>query len=406
MFKKLFLYSAVAMMASAGLASCSQEEEPVGSLANPIDKDAVEWNLEMNLPDDMKTRAAASNEKGTDGLYSFTREINKIWYAVYYNDALLYDCTSAEAPQAVKNGDKFTMLFRMPKIYDPTKIKVFFWAGNSEDAVAISNNTSTTSGINLNFQNRCVSVDPKYLNGGNSTIAEYDSFAGYFQLSTTTNVTNYNLKVTLKRPFAQIHILSDEFTTPSVKAAYTNGITVVPGFGRYAATSSNIAQELVSPTTWFYDSSLSLNPSYKQHEYMFTQTNYEYVNNLADTWPTRTTFKERDFHYLGCYLVFAPNDASANIQGATATGNTAKYSKLNVAIRKTGDALSSSIFKAVDLPADGIRANNRYVVYNTKKTGNGDGDGGEGGGGFVSDSYAFEIVADNNWSGTSEIEHD
>lgn len=398
MIKKLFSYAAC-LVAAVGFTSCQQAEEPQ-SPANPGDGEVNEWTLDVNLPDDMKTRAAASNSQGSDGLYSFTREIDKIWYAVYYENKLLYTCKSDEAPQAVKSGDKFTLLFRLAKLYDPTKVEIFFWAGNSEDNVTVTDGTTASNGINLNFNNCCVSVDPKYLNGNNSVIAEYDSFAGYFQLSNTKNVTNYNLKVTLKRPFAQIHVLSDEFANASVKTAYPNGIVAVPGFGRNAATSSNLSTEMVSPTTWFYDNSISLSPAFKQNEYSFTQTNYEFTNTLSNNWPERTTFKERDFHYLGCYLVFAPS-ADATLKGATATGNTAAYTKLNLAIRKPGEALSSSLFKAVDLPASGIKANNRYVVYNKKKTGDGDG---EGGGGFVSDSYAFEVLVDNTWNGTTDVE--
>lgn len=411
MTKKLFNFTAASLLAVAGLASCSQADEPEMNVVNPSDSESIEWTLEMDLPDMPKTRAAGQGVQGNDGLYKFEREINRLWYAVYYNDQWIYDCTTPESQQAVKIGDNFSLVFKLPKLYDPTKVKLFFWAGNADDKVTTDNVTSVSDGINLNFKERCVSLSPKYLNGDNISIAEYDSFCGYFQLAPTTNVTNFNLKFTLKRPFAQIHILSDEFTDPLTRDAYPQGFIATPGFGRdrMGASASNVANELVTPTTWFYDNSISLNPAYKQGEYMYTQTNYEYTNNLVNAWPTRTTFKGRDFHYVGCYLTFAPTDGV--VKGAAATGNQSNYNYLNVAFRKPGEGLGQALFKRIKFPSDGIRANNRYIVYNHKTN---PGDGGQstdpndpdpdpsGGGDLVNDVYGFEISADTGWNGTTD----
>lgn len=123
MKKHLFAFTA-GLLAVAGLASCSQEAEPEMSVVNPTGKDVVEWNLEMDFPDLPKTRAAGQNAQGTDGLYSFSRDINKLWYAVYYEDNWVYDCTTPESQQAIKIGDKFSLIFKLPRIYDPTKVKL------------------------------------------------------------------------------------------------------------------------------------------------------------------------------------------------------------------------------------------------------------------------------------------
>jgi len=406
---KQFLGMAAAVLTAFGLASCSQNEDSTLNPSMLEDKDAVSYTLEMQLPDDFKTRAAAPLAKGSDGLYSFTREINKLWYAVYYEDQWKYDCTTAEAAQPSMTGDKFYLVFKLAKIYDPTKVKIFFWAGNAEDKVTVdySQTDAEEGNINLNFKARCVSIDPKYVNGSNSSIAEYDSFCGYFQLSPTTNVSNFNLKFTLKRPFAQIHVLSDEFIDPMVRDAYPLGFVASLGFGRAAegASATNMSSDVVVPTTWFYDNSIGLGDAYKAGEYKYTQTNYEYTNNLANTWPNRTTFKGRDFHYTACLLTFAPVDGI--LKGAQTTGNVGNYQYLNLAFRmpdKTyGD--KTTMFRKVNLPATGIKANNRYVVYNHLTTptdpNNPDG-GGSGGNDLVSDVYNFEISNNSVWDGTGE----
>lgn len=397
MFLKRFLFSAMTATLLAGFASCSSDEDAPEMQDN--EKDQVAYEMNFMLPDDYKTRAAASGNVGSDGLYTFSREIDRVWYSVYYNGAMLYNSEQALAPDAIKKGDAFTVLFKFHKDLDPTKIYIFFWAGNKQDNVNCGNQL-TTSAINLNFENRCVTVDPKYMNGNNSAIQEYDSFAGYFQLSANANPSNYNMKVTLKRPFAQFHILTDELTFPGVSAAFPNGITVVPGFGKEAATTTNYTTNLVSPTTWFFDSSVSLNPAYKQNEYAFTLTNYEYTNRLSGNSPERVTFKGRLMDYLGCYYVFAP-PVKTTLKSAASSGSTSAYGYFNLGMRKVGESMNAQQFAAVPLPAEGIKANERYVIYNHVNTG--DGDGGNGGGGFLSNNYAFEIVTAPGWDNTTEV---
>lgn len=396
-FKSLFLSGAFAFIAL--LSSCSQSDEPNQVQGATGEKDMVEWIGEFNLPDNLRTRVAATGSVGEDGLYTFSREINRVWYAVYYQGSYLYDSEQSDTPDAIRKGDGFTVLFKFHKELDPTQIYIFFWAGNNEDNVTVSDATSSDA-INLNFKNRCVSVNPVYMNGGNSALQEYDSFAGYFQLSPTKDVTNYNMKFTLKRPFAQIHILSDEFTFPGVSTYYPSGLTVVPGFGTSEASTSNYTSNLMSPTTWYFDSSIALTPSYRKNEFQYTLTNYEFTNTLSGSTPERVTFKNRKMDYLGCYYVFAPIEKSS-LKYAVSSGNNSTLGKLNLAIRKKGDAIGTSQFASVDLPAEGIQANNRYVIYNHANTG--DGDGGNGGGGFVTNNFAFEVVTAPSWDGTNEV---
>ena len=392
--KHLFLCGAT-VLASTMLFSCQQENEPKQPIDNSIDLEGmVEWSAEIKLPDELRTRAAANGTVGSDGLYSFTREIDRLWYAVYYNGQYLYDSEQTDAPNAVKTSDgQFTVKFKFHNTIDFTKVYMFFWAGNNDDNVTINDVQTVTNGINLNFKKRCVSVDPKYMNGDNSELKEYDSFSGYVQLSNTQEVSNYSIVATLHRPFAQIHILSDEFTFPGVYADFKNGVTVMPGFGNENATLLNYTNNMVSPTTWFYDSSLDLTPGFLKNEFQFSPTTYEFTNTLSGVSPERVTFKNRTMDYLGCYYVFAPIEKSP-LKLAQSTGTPYTLGKVNLAFRKVGDNISSSEFASVDLPSEGICANNRYVIYNKAAD---DVEDDDDNGGFISKKFVFEVVTDPEW---------
>ena len=383
------------MLASTMLFSCQQENEPAPAINGPKDG-MIEWTANINLPDNFRTRAADSFAVGSDGLYTFNREIDKLWYGVYYDGAYFYDCTSENAPvpQKIEDG-KFTVLFKFNNNIDPSKVYLFFWAGNESDNVTTNDVQTVTDGINLNFQKRCVSVDPKYMNGNNIELKEYDSFASYVQLSTSNNVTDYNKSVTLKRPFAQIHVLSDEFTGAGGTSGFENGLTVVPGFGVETATKSNYTNNLLSPTTWYFDDSINASPVYKKNEFSYSLTNYEHTNSWSGTSPERVTFKGRNMDYLGCYYVFAPIIKSP-LKYAEATSNFSVLGKVNLAFRDKNKVIANSDFVSVELPSEGIQANNRYVIYN-KSTSEG------GTGGFLTSNFVFEIVTDPEWNEDKEI---
>ena len=399
---KLLTFTLMGALASTMLFSCKNAEEPIQSSPVIVDAEGmVQYSLTVNIPDDMRTRAAAEAIVGNDGLYSFSRTIDRLWYGVYYNGQYLYDSENTVYPawSMVENG-KFNAYFKLHQEIDPTQVKIFFWAGNEDDNVTVSDVTSSDA-INLNFKNRCVSVNPLYING-NTELKEYDSFAGYVQLSKQKENPNFNETVILKRPFAQIHILSDEFTFPGVNVYYPNGVTVVPGFGKEEASALNYTNNMMALTTWFFDSSIDLPNAYTKDEYIFSQNNYEFTNNLTGTSPERVKFKEREMDYLGCFYVFAPIEKSP-LRYATASGNTGTLGKLNLAFRKPAESLGNAEFVSVDLPVDGIQANNRYVVYNHENTG--DGDGGKGEGGFVTNTFTFEIITDSAWNDTIDSEY-
>lgn len=390
---KNFMFCGASLLASTLLFSCSQENEP-GNVPN-VGTDSVEFFATVQLPDGIRTRAAAPGTVGEDGLYTFTREIDRLWYAVYYDGELLYNSEQEDAPNATKvSNGYFKVPFTFHNKMDFSKIYLFFWAGNAEDNVTTLDATSATGGININFAKRCVSVDPKYMNGDNSELEEYDSFAGYTQLATSNDVTTTNITYKLKRPFAQFHILSDEFTVPGL-TTYANGVTVVPGFGAESATSTNYNDNLLSPTTWYFADEIADDSNYKQNEFTYSLTNYAFTNNLSGESPERVEFKERTMDYLTCYYVFAPVVKSVLKSAATDGGS--EYAILNMAFYPKGGSLADAQFASVELPTDGIAANNKYIIYNKSAS-----DGGNGG--FLSSAFTFTIEADKTWGANEEME--
>lgn len=380
-------YKLLSLLLLSTLLSCSSDIEVQDTDDSKKNSDYSEWKLNVSTPDDeaFGTRALSASE----GLYRFTRNYDKLWYAVYYNNVLVEDeiTNSAEAKKTI-NG-KFQLSLMLHKSFDPSKVMVFMWAGNANDNVTTDNVTSVTDGINLNFKERCVSVDPKYLNGG-AEIEELDSFAGYIQLATSSTVTNHNITCTLTRPFAQIHILSDEFNYDIIKEYYPDGVKVAAGFGSSEANSRTFSSQMMIPTTWFYDDSKSLSKSYKKGEFMYTYTNYEFVNDTKQEWPYQTTFKNNNYYYLGCLLTFAPE--SGFMKAAACENSTKKYPYFNVAVRRPGENLNQSHFSSIQIKSSTSAyalAKYRYVIY---------------GSGFVSKNCDFNVSITNTVDGSESIQ--
>lgn len=412
---KRFIYSALSVVALAGLGSCSSSEDiPQIPVQNPLD-DQVEYSFSLKLPDEYRTRsAAAPGTVGSDGLYTFSRAIDRIWYAVYVDGKFLYSSEDPLAQQAMKKDDgSFGLVIKLHKEQDPSKVHLFFWAGGKDDSVTTSktgvpNLNDVNTKIKINFNEGCVSISPKYLNGDNSTLNEFDSFAGYFQLSATATPESFSRTFTLKRPFAQLHILTDELTFPAVAAGYPNGIATHPGFGKARVNTGNVTGNIVNPTTWFYKNGDTM--TYSQNDLFFTDnsTAYEFTNHCSGNSPERVTFKGRTMDYLGCYLIFAPQVKQA-MKDSSGT-----YAYFNIGFKDPNNMSQYTEFASVKLPTSGLKANERYVIYNhyvdPTNPGSGGGDDdpedpdGGGNGGFISNCFTFEITTAPGWDGTVEKE--
>lgn len=402
---KSYFFSAMMVAAFSGLGSCSSDsaEEPNVPVLEGTEEQ-VDYFVSLSLPDEYRTRAAAPGTVGSDGLYAFTRNINRLWYAVYVDGEFLYCSEDRDVEQAVKNDTGFGLNIKLHRDQDPTKVNVFFWAGDKDDAVTVSKTgvpsfNDPATKIDIDYYNGCVTVSPKYLNGDNASLKEFDSFAGYFQLAATVADSEKANTFTLTRPFAQIHILTDELTFPTVAAAYPYGITTRPGFGSTKINKDNALSNLKNPTTWYYKSFDVGGVSYAKNNFWYGQEDnyYEFTNMISGNSPERVTFKGRKMDYLGCYLVFAPQSKQSLKNGSEV------YGFFNLGFKDVSNPDEFKEFAYVQLPSDGIKANERYVIYNHYIDPSNPGED-ENDEGFLSKCFTFEVTTSPTWDGTVETE--
>ena len=226
---------------AASFTSCSSEEDvkmPEQSGINFTNGEKV--SLKVKMPsNELKTRSLSTRAGqepgmtyGDDGLYSFTREIDKLWYAVYNKGTLLYHSFEPGIPQGVYNPEDqtFTLDIQIPRVNEQIKLEeysVFFFAGNALDNVQ---NKEISDGIGLDFANKTLYAYPAFLNksvaaGEMFNPVQYDFFAKYTTLDKVVD-SDLNGHVTLIRPFCQVSLLTDELCQPAVLSAYASDYKV------------------------------------------------------------------------------------------------------------------------------------------------------------------------------------
>lgn len=189
------------------------------------------FSLTINTPEqDMKTRAVELPEDGTpvrvigeDGLWSFPRKINKVWYCLYHNGRTLYNSEKEGVPQAVlikdeDNSYTFYLDLVFPAGTTTEMLKdysICLYAANDNDNVLINKNIDYDfDGVILGFGGRYFFVNPYYINRYDEDLGyylQYDSFIlPETKLSEIFN-NQYNGHILLHRPFTQTNVLISEF---------------------------------------------------------------------------------------------------------------------------------------------------------------------------------------------------
>lgn len=409
------LCSMAALTMMGSLVSCQNgedvnlPEQPGIDLSNG---QTVSFSIKMPV-NELKTRAGQDPTLtyGDDGLYSFSRTIDKLWYAVYNNGTLLYNSTEAGIPQGVYDAesDTFSLDLQIPEINGSINLedyKVFFFAGNASDKVAT---TEIADGIGLDFANKTMYAYPTLLNtsvasGDIYNPSQYDYFAKYVTLSDVVDATLVGT-IVLTRPFCQVTLLTDEFSSAAVLKTFDSN-------GKVATTTTPTihaqggAKESSLAYGWNYDSDEILT---KDAASLSLIINSKALNNADGslTLPQEVTFKSRKMFCLASYLMLAPDTRKA--YDASATANQFAFA-LNV----VGDRYSTTANLAVNMPTGGLKANEKYIVYNKEYDPNdpenpGGGEDpdpdkpGGGDGGILSNHYLMDIVVDPAWSGNSEV---
>ena len=371
---RLLTFALMGAFASTMLFSCKNAEEPLPPVGDMDSGDMIEYSISVNVPDEMRTRAASTGNLGSSGIYEFPlRTIDKLWYAMYYDGSLKSQSTITR-----NDNNPFSISLRVDGDTDPSKVWFFFWAGNSEDVI-YTNQSNYPSGaiLSLDYNKRVVELSTSYFF---SNLKFYDSFTGYFPFSTSDDKSVRTCSFTLKRPFAQFHLLTDDFLseTSDLYKDYPQGIACAAGFGTEPVSNSVNAQMQLA-TKWHFDEDPT--STFNKDDLEWTFVNTKFVNPLNGS--QRTTFKDRKMDYLGVFFTFATtspdNFSKDKLNFAIAASNTANFPQYSDYFNK---------YISVQLPEEGIKANNKYVIYNKSRE--------DGGSGFLDGFFDYEILVNHD----------
>ena len=384
---KLLTFALMGAFASTMLFSCKNAEEPIPSPGDNNSGEIVEYSISVNIPEEMRTRAAAEATIGESGLFEFPlRTIDKLWYAMYY------DGTYKSSNSILREDDQsFSFTVRLDDKTDPSKLSFFFWAGSSGDQ-------DGSDRLSFDFNNCVVTINPVRFSSvsnayyDNHSVSVYDSFAGYFQFANSDDKSIRSATFTLKRPFAEFHLLCDDFipTSSDLYKDYPGGIRTFSGLGSEKVNYSNYKNQMMLPNRWHYATNEVSNSLYDVNDLEFTnvgESNYLFNYLKDDTNDLRVTFKGRKMDYLAYFYAFAPLEENQMVNKAN---DNAVIDKLNFVISKNnGSTISySSSFISVPLPENGIKANNKYVIYNKSRE--------DGGNGFLEGFFDYEILVNHD----------
>ena len=376
---KLLTFALMGAFASTMLFSCKNAEEPIPSLGDNNSGEMVEYSISVNIPEEMRTRGTTDGIIGESGLYEFPIEtVDNLWYCMYYDGAVK---KSGEVSRTDENP--FSISLRVDGNTDPSKVWFFFWAGNKVNNFAA-----------LDYEKRNVRIIPKKIF---SQISHLDAFTGYFQFAPSDDTSIRTQTFTLKRPFAEIHILSDDFLPSSsdLYKNYTSGVSTVAGFGNEILTQSNYEKQMYYPTTWYFDDDPSGTHKKNdlvcesQHQAQGAKLTDTFFNPLDQTTVERVTFNNRIYDYISCFYMFAP------LEEAPLNHNSTELNLLNFFITGGNPSNWASFYGgtpiSVELPENGLKANNKYVIYNKSHQ--------DGGSGFLDGFYDYEILVnhDGTW---------
>ena len=390
---KLLTFALMGAFASSMLFSCKNAEEPIPSPGDNNSGEMVEYSISVNIPEEMRTRAASTATFDETGLYNFPlRTIDKLWYAMYYDGELeKYGTTTRNSE------NPFSISIRLDGDTDPSKLTFFFWAGNQGDKIGENKKELWLENYYfvLDYDNKKVITSPQLLNGvvtgssypivyNNESPAAFDSFTGYFQFASENDRSIRSASFLLKRPFAQVHILTDDFlpeTSDLYKDYQINGAITLAGLGSQICNYDNYQDQFKMPNVWYYEKNETLNLE-KDYLSFTSPITMGFQNKLDGI--KRTTFKGRTMDYLHCFWLFAPMDKLSLKDDET------NLDKLNFAI--TTSTMTpwhvNNKYISVQLPEEGIKANHKYIIYNKSRE--------DGGSGFLDGFFDYEILVNHD----------
>lgn len=406
-------------MICASLSSCSEETamspqipETDDQFIYAPDKTWEPFTFSLSIPtEDPRSRFEFQGMPGVpvsviDGIWSFNNYITggvfdwELWYCVYLeeNGAIqhLFDSSTPDGPKPVRDSSiptNWKFVFSLPKSVDVNNVKIAFYAAPKEFTHVIGINGVVN---NCDVPDAIVSFSESGVNGlaknaihlTENGVIPHDNgyfYEGYmFYGPALGGGSGINTQITLKRPWAEVHVLTDELmrNRSLVKELYPDGIYSMIGL-----PSSYIP--LYLPSAWsrahYCNFDGSLGSAWAPKRYFNDRQWDEHHNSLSDNQFEKVTFDGRSMDYIGCIKVF-PSHVSLDVAIINKSWEVASWSGVT-------DGPSHS-YANCHLPLVDFKANQRYIFYNNKLN---DGDIDVPGEGMFTNNWTYNVIADDTW---------
>lgn len=349
---KKFLFSAIACgLMAMPLVSCQNEGDPSvpgqnQSTEASFPKGSEVRKVTVEMPEESRTRAGGAPFPlwvfgGGPEIEPWT--FFNYRYAVYDDAGKLFYTSDEGNP--INGNNRIELSVPCPA--EAQNPQIFIWASKMEYEVG-----SQAYVIDWNAKTVTIPTEKNAMYNDMAKLADAWFYKG------TAKPEN---SVSLKRPFVQIDLVSNELDVQKVKENYAYGITcqmnMVDADGNKCL-----------PNKWNWETD--------KIEFTSTVGYNKVINPLGNTTVGGTqktflkaTINKKDYEYLGVFYVFAPQTAGkwTNNQG----GKAIEGLQFNII---SGNGRFPVSISATNLPD--VKANQHIVIYNTNDPGSGNNDGG------------------------------
>ena len=382
----------------AVMASCQNQDEPIPNTGDQVTADfpkgSVVKDVTVKISDENRTRAGEENSfplwnlsAGKPG--SDLSNNLSISYGVYYaNGTLFY---SKDMEQFNYNGEKTTVLIPLPA--GEQSAKIFMWVSKGF--------ADGKRPANIDWEKKSVTQErmPVSNFGCND-----DAFCAYLEDIDLTS-ESLSIDITLKRPFTQVNIITDEFYGPTDKAAASRAQNFLDGHTQIASDfgllESAEDQTIYVPKTWYweddtFDMEASTRNQFFLRNWVGYDTNWDFLTktydgefanlNLTNQDSYFAIFKGVKKRYIGVFYVLSPRNM--------AKWKDKKTSKtFNECVFRVYNSYSSTPTKKIEgtFDYDMSKANTRWVITNDL----------DAGGGIFSDYQNFNVSIQENFEGNT-----
>lgn len=335
--KKIFsTFAALGLLVAA--TSCSQENDVIAPQSDNVPDGMVLANLNVTPPTSIRTRALQP-DLPLWGLFDSWDNGNvvqggsiRLQYAVYNSDGSIFTKCGPDEGQTITAGQSsFNVSIALPAGVDG--FKIFCWADKG--------------GYTFDPEAKTVAITDDAFS---SCSLKGDGFYYWGDLREGQN------SITLKRPFVQVNLLTNENIDGPLESVYKDGI------GADCGLKSEDNNKRYVPAVWHFDTDTFEMEEYGAERSIYSYTFWNVNNRLGGK------INGKLMNYAGCFYLFAPQTKKAWVDETTKTTMT----QLGLSTYEFAEesAISSCW---VWLPEGGVKANQRINIYADKDINDGKG---------------------------------